>query len=100
MSIATSRGNIQVVLEGRGPVTLRPRDHVATGGEGSIYRVSDLVVKMYLDPVKMKQRGTPDKIRKLASMLKHPYIMTPIGLAVTAAGDPVGHYLPYVEDPP
>jgi hypothetical protein len=100
MNVAASRGNIQVILEGRGPVTLRPNDHVAMGGEGSIYRVSDLVVKMYLDPVKMRQRGTPDKVRKLAALLKHPYIMTPIGLAVTAAGDPVGHYLPYVEDPP
>jgi len=35
MSVATSRGNIQVVLEGRGPVTLRPSDHVATGAKGS-----------------------------------------------------------------
>lgn len=100
MSLATSRGNIQVTLEGRGPVTLRPNDHIATGGEGSTYRVSDMVVKIYLDPEKMRRRGMPDKIRKLAALLKHPYIVVPLGLAVTAMGDPVGHYLPYIEDPP
>lgn len=100
MSTATSRGNIQVILEGRGPVTLRPNDHIATGGEGSIYRISDLVVKIYLDPKKMQQRGTPDKVRKLSALLKHPYIVTPLGLVVTANGNPVGHYLPYIEDPP
>jgi hypothetical protein len=81
-------------------VTLRPSDHIATGGEGSIYRVSDLVVKLYLDPEKMKRRGTPEKIRKLSALLRHPYIVTPLGIATTGAGDPVGHYLSYVEDPP
>lgn len=100
MSLATSRGNIQVILEGRGPVTLRPGDHVATGGEGSIYHISDMAVKIYLDPAKMRKRGVPDKVKKLSALLKHPYIVAPIGLAVTPAGDPVGHYLPYVEDPP
>lgn len=100
MNLTTTRGNFQIILEGRGPVTLRPGDHVATGGEGSIYRVSDLVVKIYLDPGKMKQRGMSDKIQKMSTLLKHPYIVTPLGLAVTAAGDLVGHYLPYVEDPP
>jgi hypothetical protein len=100
MGLATTRGTIRVVLDGRGPVTLRPSDHIATGGEGSIYRVSDLVVKLYLDPEKMKRRRTSEKIRKLSSLLKHPYIMTPMGIAMTEAGDPVGHYLPYVEDPP
>jgi hypothetical protein len=79
---------------------LRPSDHIATGGEGAIYRVSDLVVKLYLEPEKMKARGTPDKVRKMSALLNHPYIVSPLGLALTAAGDPVGHYLPYVEDPP
>lgn len=100
MNSASSRGNIHVTLEGRGPVTLRPSDHVATGGEGSIYRVSNLVVKMWLDPERMKQRGTPDKVQKLSSLFQHPYIVTPLGLALTDAGDPVGHYLSYIEDPP
>ena len=100
MSLATSRGTFKVILEGRGPVTLRPSDHVATGGEGAIYHVSDLAVKIYLDPQKMKQRGVPDRIKTMASTLKYPYIMAPVGLALSERGEPVGHYLPYVEDPP
>lgn len=100
MSLATTRGTIQVILEGRGPVTLRPSDHVATGGEGAIYRISDMAVKLYLDPATMKSRGVPDRVKKISTLLKHPYIVAPLGLAVTAAGEIVGHYLPYVEDPP
>src|SRR6185369_11420607 len=95
-----SGSNIQVILEGRGPVTLRPVDHVATGGEGSIYRISDLAVKLYLDPKKMIERGVPERAKRLATLLAHPYIVTPKGLALSPKGDPVGHYLSYVEDPP
>lgn len=100
VDLATSRGTIQVILEGRGPVTLRPSNHVATGGEGAIYRISDVAVKIYLDPVKMRQRGVPDKMKVLSTLLKHPYIVAPIGLAVTSSGDPIGHYLQFIEDPP
>ena len=39
---------MQVILEGKGPVTLRPADHIATGGEGSIYKVAGMAIKMYL----------------------------------------------------
>jgi len=100
MGLATTRGNIRVVLDGRGPVTLRPTDHIATGGEGSIYRVADLVVKLSLDPEKMRRQGVPEKVRKLSALLNHPYIVTPLGIVTTPSGDPVGHYLPYVEDAP
>jgi hypothetical protein len=92
-------GNIQVVLEGKGPVTLRDSNYVATGGEGIIYKVSDLVVKIYHKPLAARQRGMPDKIR-LLSALKHPYINSPIGLVNTETGDTIGHYLQYVDGHP
>lgn len=86
----------QVTLEGKGPVTLRPGDHIATGGEGSIYRVGDLAVKMYLDPERQRNAGLPEKI-KLLSKLQHPYVVAPRGLVLNSTAEPVGHYLPFVD---
>lgn len=91
--------NIQVVLEGKGPVTLRDSNYVASGGEGTIYKISDLVVKIYHKPEIAKRRGMPDKIRLLAT-LKHPYINSPVGLVTTPTGDPIGHHLHYVDGHP
>lgn len=91
--------NIQVVLEGKGSVTLRESNYVATGGEGKIYKISDSVVKIYHRPEIARQRGMPDKIRLLAK-LKHPYVSSPVGLVTTLAGDPIGHHLPYVDGHP
>lgn len=87
---------LKVTLEGKGPVTLRPSDHIATGGEGSIYKIGDLAVKIYLDPKKMQSAGMPEKVKAL-SALNHPYVVGPRGMALTATGDPVGHYLPFVD---
>lgn len=99
MSIVSQKGSLKVRLEGHGAVTLRPSDHVATGGEGSIYRLGDKVVKVYLDPEKMRKRGIPEKI-KILSCLQHPYVVAPIGLATSESGEVLGYYMPYVEDPP
>ncbi|MBP9821865.1 MAG: hypothetical protein KBC81_00215 [Candidatus Pacebacteria bacterium] len=99
MAPAIVRGNTQVVLEGRGTVTIRPSDHIATGGEGSIYRVGDSVVKMYLDPKEMRQKGIPDKL-KILSGFNHSYVVSPRGLVFSLAGDPVGFYMPYVDGDP
>jgi len=91
--------NIQVVLEGKGTVTLRDSNYVATGGEGTIYRVSDLVVKVYHNPEAARRRGMPDKIRLLAG-IRHPYISSPAGLVTNPAGESIGHYLPFVDGHP
>lgn len=88
--------NIEVELQGKGLAVLRPSDHVATGGEGSIYKIGNSVVKIYLDPVRMRQRGTPDKITQL-TQFKHPYIVAPTGLA-TAKKEVVGFYMPFVDN--
>lgn len=87
----------RVTLEGKGPVTLRPSDHIATGGEGSIYRVGDMAVKIYLDPERQRAVGMPEKIKLLAG-LQHPTIVAPKGLVLTPTGDPIGHYLPFITD--
>lgn len=86
-------------LEGRGTVTLRPVDHMATGGEGSVYKVSNnTLIKLYSDSKKMLKDSMVDKL-KLLSLIKHPYIIAPEGI-VFQGNKPVGYYMKYVKGEP
>lgn len=91
--------NMKVVLENKGTALLNDNNYVASGGEGTIYKVSDQIVKIYHEPLIARQRGMPDKIR-LLSALKHPYVSSPIGLVLSSTGEPIGHYLNYVDGHP
>ncbi|MBI4068163.1 hypothetical protein HY413_02005 [Candidatus Kaiserbacteria bacterium] len=88
-----------VVLEGKGQVTLNANAHVATGGEGSIYRIGDTGIKIYLDPDRIRREGLTEKVRML-SQLRHPYIVAPQGLVTTTTGVPVGFYMPFADGTP
>lgn len=99
MITTNKMGNRQVVLDGRGKVTLRQSDHIATGGEGFVYRLSDMAIKIYTNPKKMRQDDMAGKI-KLLTTLKHPYIMAPDGLVFDDQNNPIGLYMPYVEGEP
>ena len=92
-------GNIKVVLEGRGPLTLRASDYVATGGEASVYRAGGTSVKLYTDPQKMRRDGIPEKV-KLLQPLKTTYIIAPEGLVTDPKGQPIGIYMPFAEGEP
>lgn len=83
----------------KGAITLSPADHIATGGEGSVYRKGDLVVKLYSDPLKMRRDGMEGKIRALVA-LSHPYMVAPQGLACEGTGSPAGYYMPYAPGEP
>jgi hypothetical protein len=91
--------NKKVVLEGRGPLTLRDSDYVTAGGEGSIYRANSTVVKIYADPQKMARDGMAEKV-KLLKNLNHPSIVAPQGLVLDEKGAPLGFYMPWVEGEP
>jgi hypothetical protein len=91
--------NTPVVLENRGQLILRPNDHKATGGEGSIYRVADTIIKLYLDPKKMILNNMIDKI-KLLIELQHNYIVSPKGLVKDTIGNPIGFYMDYANGEP
>lgn len=95
-----ARGNIKLTLEGRGALTLRDADYIASGGEGSIYRAKDTVVKLYADPKKMARDGMSDKIRVLASRLKLDGIVAPQGVALDESSAPVGYYMPFADGEP
>lgn len=94
-----SRGTIKVVLEKRGPLTLRQGDYVTSGGEGSIYRASRTIVKLYTDPKKMQRDNIPDKI-KLLSAINHKYIVAPKGLVFSVNGKPIGFYMSFIKGEP
>lgn len=90
-----ARGSIKIQLENRGAITLRDADYIASGGEGSIYRTGQTVVKLYADPAKMARDGMPDKIKALKA-LRRAGIVAPQGLALNESDKPVGYYMPFV----
>lgn len=97
--MSASKGNHVVVLEGRGSLTLRPSDHIATGGEGSVYRASGTVIKLYTDARKMARDGMAEKLRLLTS-IDHPFIVNPKGLVLDNRSRPIGYWMNFVEGEP
>lgn len=97
--MTTPRQNQKVVLEGRGPLTLRPNDHIATGGEGSVFRAGNTVVKIYTDKKHVRVHDIAGKIRAL-SKLKHPFIVSPSGLVLNSKGNEIGFYMPFAKGEP
>ncbi len=91
-----STGNLTVELEGRGQLLLRPSDHVATGGEASVYKAHGTSVKIYTDPGKMRRDGMIDKV-KLLKPLSHKYVCAPEGVVKNTKGEPIGLYMPFAE---
>ncbi len=91
--------NREVILEHRGALTLRTSDYITTGGEGSVYKKGDTVIKIYTDPKKMQNEGMPEKIR-LLSRLAHEYIIEPKGLVMNKAGNPIGFYMAHAAGEP
>lgn len=86
-------------LEGKGTVTIRPSDYLASGGEGELYRIGDIVVKLYADKEKMRRDGMVAKIALLRP-LKHPSVVAPSGVATLPSGEPVGFHMPHVSGEP
>lgn len=83
-----------VELEGRGVLTLRPADHLATGGEGSVYKPSsDTIIKLYADPQKMVRDGMTAKIGLLKKIV-HPFVVGPRGL-VFKNQVPIGYWMSF-----
>ena len=93
------QSKIDVTLAGRGVMTLRPNDHVATGGEGSIYKKSNTIIKLYTDIKKMLRDDFVEKIKAL-SRLKHKFVVSPIDIVLDARGNPIGFYMKFVGGEP
>jgi hypothetical protein len=87
----------QLTLEGRGLITVRPNDHVATGGEGTVFKVANTILKIYTDPSKMVADDMPSKVRAL-SALSHPGILAPKGIITERS--PIGFYMDFAQGTP
>lgn len=83
----------------KGVISVSPADHLATGGEGSVYRKGDLVVKLFADPERMLREGLADKITALSGLV-HPYVVAPLGVVRTPQGKPVGTFMKHVTGEP
>ncbi len=94
-----TNATVKVELEGRGPLTLRPSDYKATGGEGSVYQVAGTSIKIYTDPHKMQRDGMVEKV-KLLKPLGNSFIMAPQGVVKDTQGRAIGLYMPFAEGEP
>jgi hypothetical protein len=45
----------KVILQNRGQVDLKDRDYIASGGEGSVYKLGSTAIKIYTDPKKISR---------------------------------------------
>ncbi len=86
----------QVTLEGRGMLTLNPADHMATGGEASIYRRGNTVIKLYKQPDRLQRDGMMDRVRRLCAF-RHQFVVAPQGFVLNSNGTPIGLYLDFVD---
>ena len=93
------KGNLKVILEGRGPLTLRELNYVTSGGEGAIYRAESTIIKIYADGEKMTRDGMADKVRALAA-IRHAAIAAPTGVVLDEKQKPIGFYMPFVAGEP
>ncbi|OGZ06874.1 MAG: hypothetical protein A2942_00505 [Candidatus Lloydbacteria bacterium RIFCSPLOWO2_01_FULL_50_20] len=89
----------KIILEGKGTLTLRLPDYLSSGGEGSIYRVGNTVIKLYVDQDKMRYDGMAEKITLLRK-LTHPSIVAPCGIVTLPSGEPIGFHMAYVSGEP
>jgi hypothetical protein len=80
-------------MPGKGPVALRPTDHLATGGEGAVYLKNGIVFKVFLDPQKAQANGMAEKIA-LLSKLQHPFIVAPQDVLLDDKHNVIGYYMP------
>lgn len=86
---------ITVYPESGQAITLTPTDHLATGGEGSVYAKGDTVFKVYLEPEKALRAGMERKLAALAA-LNHPGIAAPDSALRNKKGEFIGLALPKV----
>ena len=90
-----SRSNLKVTLENRGLLTLRPNDHIATGGEGSIYRAGDTALKIYLKPEKAIWNDVAGKV-VFFNANQNPYIVGPKGKVYNEMNEIIGYYMDFI----
>lgn len=90
---------VTVYCDGAKALTLTPNDHVATGGEGSVYVKGNFAYKVFTDPAKALRAGMERKVEFLRK-LQHPGIAAPDAVLRSKAGEFLGIRLPRVVGDP
>lgn len=99
MQILTQK--LVVKLEHVGEITIQPSDFITVGGEAAIYRLQDMIIKIYLDEDKITRDSMLDKIRLLSSLPKYPGIIAPYGIvSEKRTKKAIGFYMPFVDGEP
>ncbi len=89
----------ELLLPNRQKIILSPNDFLASGGEASVYRRGQTIIKLYTDTDRLRRENLPDKIQLLAKM-KHPFVVAPQGVVSDRAGNPLGYQMPFVSGEP
>lgn len=88
--------HVTLYLDGqRTGILLADTDHLATGGEASVYLKDRRIFKLYSDPQQAVARGIECKLQLLQA-IRHPDIATPDGLVFDRNGRLIGLSGPYV----
>ena len=83
-------------IVGSGSISLSDTDHVATGGEGSLYIKGAHAYKIFLSPERARAAGMQEKITLLRG-IQHPYLVTPKDILMDANNQLVGYRMPVVQ---
>jgi hypothetical protein len=86
---------MRIWIEGRGSLTLRKRDFLASGGEGSIYVREGRAYKVYADPGRVLD---PQKISELVRIADERVIVPATTIRLGKRGPVVGYGMPLVTD--
>lgn len=84
---------LKVVIPPHDVITLKPNDFLASGGEGAVYKKSDMLFKIYHNP------PSPDLENKigLLSKLRHKSVISPISIIRDENQHPVGFNMKYIK---
>ena len=85
-----------VSVPGRGDIKLGPSDHVASGGEGHVYRSGKLCVKIWDDTDKAVRDRMEEKVKLLAA-LTHPSLIVPESHVLDSNSRTIGYVMPWKE---
>lgn len=86
-----------VQIDGGGKLVLGPNDHVATGGEGHVFRKGRIAIKIWGDSTRAAQGRMPERIRILSAM-RDPMVVAPEALVRDTAGREIGFTMPWIEN--
>lgn len=84
---------MEFIIQGKGKIKVSKQDYVAEGGEGTIYRKKNRILKVYTDPTK----AIPvDKIKEL-SAIQHNSVVIPRDPLMSKGGGLVGFTMDFVD---